>query len=173
MAFRSGVKAWKDSEDCKRLTHALAINTFPDQITKIIAFACGSMPGFRGHEESIMQHALMLTVKDILQKKSPTADKEIKCYAQDPAYTEVDRAVLEEAGIQVLEDPHGFLEVDDSSVVISFGSNVPVRQIVADIARPAIMIWDKVKPEEEVMEYRSKGLKRMTSGSIEELEGES
>lgn len=171
-AFSGGLKAWEDSGECKKLTDAMMINTFPDNVTKIIAFACGSMPGFRSHEESITQHALLLTIKDIVQKKQPTSDREIKCYAQDPAYTEVDRAVLEEAGIQILEDPHGFLEVDDSSVVISFGPNVPVRQIVADIARPAIMIWDKVKPEEEMMECWSKGLKRMIDRSVEAFEGE-
>lgn len=172
MAFRGGVKAWKDSRECKKLTDALMIHTIPDKVTKIIAFACGPMPGFRGHEESIIQHALILTVKEIIQRKNFTVDREIKCYAQDPVYTEVDRAVLEGAGIQILEDPHGFLEVDDSSVVISFGPNVAVRQIVADIALPAIMIWDKVKPEEEMMEYWSKGLKESTFRSVEELEGD-
>lgn len=171
MAFRSGLKAWEDSEECKKLTNALMTNPFPDKVTKIIAFACGSMPGFRGHEESILQHALILTIKELIQKTNFAADREIKCYAQDPAYTEVDRTVLAGAGIQILDDPYGFLEVDDSSVVISFGSNVPVRQIVADIARPAIMIWDKVRPEEEI-EYWSKGLKGMTHGRVEELEGD-
>ena len=68
----------------------------------------------------------------------------VDCYAQDPAYDAADRAVLAMEGITVLEDPHGFLAVDETSMVISVAPSVPVRQIVADIARPAAMIWGRI-----------------------------
>jgi hypothetical protein len=55
----------------------------------------------------------------------------------------VDKAVLEEVVIHVLDDPLGFLKVDDSNIVIFFAPSLPVRQIVADTALPAIIIWDK------------------------------
>jgi hypothetical protein len=42
----------------------------------------------------------------------------ITCYGQDPVYSDVDRAVLEQSGITILNDPEAFLEVDDSTVVI-------------------------------------------------------
>ncbi|CAK7218523.1 hypothetical protein SCUCBS95973_003517 [Sporothrix curviconia] len=68
----------------------------------------------------------------------------VDCFAQDPAYDAADRAVLAMEGISVLEDPYGFLAVDETSVVISVAPSVPVRQIVADIARPAAMIWGRI-----------------------------
>jgi hypothetical protein len=69
----------------------------------------------------------------------------LNCYAQDPDYTEIDKLVLKEHGITTLEDPRGFLEIESSTVVISICADVPVKQIVADIARPAIMIWNRVR----------------------------
>lgn len=170
-AFDAGIKTWEDSEECKRITAALMASTIPDRITKVVAFACCTMSGDEVYEHSITQHALILTIKSVLQKKHPAAYEEISCYAQDPVYSDVDRAILEGAGIRILEDPHGFLEVDDSSVVISFAPNVPVRQIVADVSRPAIMIWNKVNPEEEMLESWSKKWEERTFENVEELEG--
>lgn len=170
-AFDAGIKAWEDSDECKRIKAALMTSTIPDKITKVVAFACCTMAGDEVYEQSIAQHALILTIKSVLQNKNPGAYGEISCYAQDPVYSDVDRAVLEGAGIRILEDPHGFLEVDDSSVVIAFAPNVPVRQIVADVSRPAIMIWNKVTPEEEMFESWSKGWEERTFESVEELEG--
>lgn len=95
------------------------------------------------------QHTLTLTIRDFLISSYATgADGdgagEIKCYAQDPIYTPVDEQVLREAGFTVVDDPRAFLEVDEASVIIAISPDIPVRQIIADIARPAIMIWDKV-----------------------------
>jgi hypothetical protein len=99
---------------------------------------------------SIAQHSLMLAVRDLLQAAAADAGRsKVECYAQDPAYMEVDKRLLGEEGVTVLEDPRGFLEVDDTSVVISTSPNVPVRQIVADIARPAVLIWDEVDQVED------------------------
>jgi hypothetical protein len=57
--------------------------------------------------------------------------------------------VLGEEGVVVMEDPRAFLEVDEASVVIAVASDICVRQIVADLARPAVVIWDRVTDEVE------------------------
>lgn len=171
--FDTGVKAWQDSEECRKLTSALMEHTTPDKMTKLVAFACGTMldSDIDPDQRSISQHALILTVKSILQTKNAPADAEIKCYAQDPKYSDADRTAIEEAGIQVLEDPHGFLEVDDSSVVLSFSPHVPVRQIVADLARPAIMIWNKIRSDEGAIRLWSGTVPEETWCRLEEMEG--
>ena len=69
----------------------------------------------------------------------------MQCYAQDPVYEDVDRRVLGELGMTVLDNPRGFLEVDESTAVFSLAPEVAVRQIVVDIAKPALMIWNKVR----------------------------
>ncbi|KAL5049033.1 hypothetical protein BDW71DRAFT_217705 [Aspergillus fruticulosus] len=84
------------------------------------------------------------------------ADDEIRCYAQDPAYTEADRSLLRSIGIQPLDDPKGFLEIDDETLVFSVSPNVPVKQIVADVQWPGAMIWNTVAEEEKEARWEKK-----------------
>ncbi|KAF4214640.1 hypothetical protein CNMCM8980_008166 [Aspergillus fumigatiaffinis] len=63
-------------------------------------------------------------------------------------YSNTDRLVLEKSEVKVLEDPGGFLEMDDASLVFSCSPNICVKEIVADIARPSILIWCTVKEED-------------------------
>ncbi|KAK3935943.1 hypothetical protein QBC46DRAFT_297140 [Diplogelasinospora grovesii] len=95
----------------------------------------------RRRSGSMGQHALILTIRDFLAKRGHV----VQCYAQDPIYTDIDRQALDEHGITVLDDPKGFLEIDEETVVISQYPDIPVRQITADITRPALMIWNTVK----------------------------
>lgn len=140
-------------------------------ITKIIAFACSSMSrdDDNTRHRSASQHALILTLRDMLQASQPGV--QIKCLAQDPVYTEVDKTVLAELGVAVVDDPQGFLEVDDQSVVLSFSPNVPVRQIITDLARPVVLAWDTVLTEEQTISRWAKVHEPpKTWGSAEDLE---
>ena len=172
-AFDCGFKAWKAGEACQRLRLALEATTIPGPITKIIAFANAGVSNENDvwRNRSIMQHALMLTLRDFI--RGCVSEVEIKCFAQDPAYTEADRAVLQEVGITVLDDPRAFLEVDDQSVVMAFAPDIPVRQVVTDLARPAILIWNTVHDSEaDAFRYWSTKLASPRPWvSLEHLEG--
>ena len=89
------------------------------------------------------QHGLLLTLKEWLQQRNPK--EEIPCYAQDPIYNSMDKQILGEAGGEVIDDPRGWLEVDEQSMMISVAPNVPVKEIITDIARPAVIIWCRVE----------------------------
>lgn len=137
---------WEASEQRRQLQSVMLTTTLP-HVKKIVAFACGGMAEYAElpwKTWSAYQHALIITLRDILNERQGSANS-IQCYAQDPCYTEVDKETLKQSGITVLDDPEGFLEVDDSTVVLSFSPNIPVRQIIADIAQPAMMVWDKIK----------------------------
>lgn len=152
-AFHSYRGTWEASEDCRRLKSSMAAAASLPGITKIIAFACSSMSrddAYTRHR-SATQHALILTLRDLLQASQPGV--QIRCLAQDPVYTEVDRAVLAEVGVTVVDDPQGFLGVDDQSVVLSFSPNVCVRQIITDLARPVVLAWDTVLTEEQTIDH--------------------
>lgn len=151
--FQTNRKAWEESEQFDKLKSILITEETPE-IRKVIGFGCGEMivpngDGPRCHRPSF-QHALILSLRDILRDKLGASDK-IDCYAQDPAYTASDKTVLEGSGINILENPEGFLEVDDSSVVFSCSPNVPVKQIVSEVSRPAIMIWNRIESEDPTM----------------------
>ncbi|EFX01332.1 hypothetical protein CMQ_6274 [Grosmannia clavigera kw1407] len=141
--FRQHRAEWDASEACKtlRATLAEALTAAPATalaVRKIVAFACGSIADASPREigRHAVQHAMLLTVRDFLQ------DFQQSC--TDPAYDDADIATLTEHGITVIEDPHGFLAVDESAIVIAVAPSVPVRQIVADLARPAAMIWTRL-----------------------------
>jgi hypothetical protein len=147
MQFFTAIRLrWEASGERKQLEELISAGDLP-QVNKIVAFACGRM-SFYAQEpwalRSAYQHVLILTIRDILCKRQGNASK-IECFAQVPIYNDVDRKVLEHSGIQVHDDPQGFLETDESTVVLSFGANIPVRQIALDIARPAMMIWDRIE----------------------------
>jgi hypothetical protein len=81
--------------------------------------------------------------------KEEDQNGDISCYMQDPMNTSVDREVLADIGFEMIDDPRGWLEIDERSVVLSVAPNVPVKEIVADIARPAAVIWNRVNNEDK------------------------
>ncbi|KAL2270009.1 hypothetical protein VTJ83DRAFT_2193 [Remersonia thermophila] len=141
------------SKEFAQIRSTLASVALPSGIGKVVALACSTMAAeINSPERSLAQHALVLLLRDLLSRDGSRPDVEgrgsgparIQCFAQDPKYLPVDEQVLQENDVAVLDDPGAFLEIDETSVVLSVGPDIPVREIVADIARPAIMIWDKV-----------------------------
>lgn len=145
--LEDAVTTWEATRSYQQLRSLLLSPETPNNITKVIRFGCG---GLLSNSLGWYQHALILTLKSILASRyyGITRNK-IRCYAQDSGYIDADKRVLDESGIAVLDNPDGFLKVDDSSVVISFSPNWPVKQIVADIARPAILMWSMVSENAE------------------------
>jgi hypothetical protein len=109
-------------------------------------------------QEGDKKHMTTDTETDILVAKEheEKEDDEIKCYAQDPAYSEADLSLLHSIGIQPLDDPKGFLEIDEETLVFSVSPNVPVKQIVADVQWPGAMIWNTVAEEEREARWEKK-----------------
>jgi hypothetical protein len=141
--FQKHFQDWRETEVAKKLVHFLNAHAATRQITKIVGLALGAISyHYDKHPRCYIQHALLLTLREWLVDRGKTEDA--VCYAQDPGYRSVDREVLKEHGIEVIDDPRAWLEIDDESIVFSVSPNVPVKEIVADIARPAIVIWERV-----------------------------
>ncbi|KAI0387136.1 hypothetical protein F5Y04DRAFT_288855 [Hypomontagnella monticulosa] len=131
------------------------------KVDNIVAFALGQLSDGNNFEsDCAYQHAFVLSIQRILSEMTTPKpfyyfkpllkalsknkkDHDVELYAQDPAYTDSDKEVLADAGIKVLPDPKGFLQVGDNSMVVSISANIPIHQIIADIARPAAIIWDE------------------------------
>lgn len=162
VAFHNIRQKWKDSDDFQQLMRILDQSNRQVEIRKIVGFACSSM----SREGSVpkhfirpaKQHALLLTLQEIYTKSGHEADK-TACYMQDPVYNEVDKSVLEDLGMAVLDDPDGFLEVDETSVVVSITANVPVKEIVLENAKLAIIIWDSFPGSVEEADAIVEGLR--------------
>ena len=142
-------KTWDASEASCRLRSILASADIQCNINKIVGFGLGPISYYSvqnsdpGAHRSSHQHSLILTVRDILGEGTPDRHQ-CTCYSQDPAYSQTDEALLLRFGIITLGNPKAFLEVDESTAVISCCPNVPVKQIVSDISQPALVIWCKI-----------------------------
>ncbi|RAK84016.1 hypothetical protein BO79DRAFT_159499 [Aspergillus costaricaensis CBS 115574] len=141
---------WENTTECQELrVKLMSRKTAP--ISKIVGIALGSFatvyPDFQ--DRSAFQHALLLTLRDIFCKMHNVSQDAIPCFAQDPVCMKNDAVAAGEHGIKIVEDPDAFLEVDESTVVVSVAPDIAVRQIVFDIARPAVLIWNKVRDQNE------------------------
>ncbi|KAJ4296126.1 hypothetical protein N0V88_004828 [Collariella sp. IMI 366227] len=118
---------WAESAQFARLRSILTSSCIIPHIRNVVAFGCSSMS--RQYEDrnkaSLSQHSLILEVRDVVMAERE-GSPEIRCFAQDPAYTSVDEQVLGEAGITVLDDPRAWLAVDDGSVVVSISPDIPM-----------------------------------------------
>jgi hypothetical protein len=143
--FAMSGEPWLESDECRAIVQPLLLHPSARKIRKIVAFALGSLSraGSDVLPRWTAQHAMILGIATALQKAN---GHEINCFAQEPLYADADKTFLQDRGITVLEDPMGFLEVDEETLVISISPNVCVKQILADLTRPAAMIWDQVKP---------------------------
>lgn len=90
-------------------------------------------------EDCITQHSVALTVADEIRR---TAGVTVRLLTQDPDYSDRTRMILAENGFEVVGQfgAGGFAEVDEESVVFSVFPTAPVKQIIADIARPVLII---------------------------------
>lgn len=140
---------WESSSECADLRALIKTTPMP-HVRKIVAFGCGALdsPAVQSHDLNFfcnsIQHAFILTLRECLQDKQEGLP--IGLIAQDPAYADTDKRVLGDAGIKIVEDPNGWPMVGRDTLVFSMAPSVPVRQIIADIATPAAMIWREVKP---------------------------
>jgi hypothetical protein len=144
--FREKSHAWEESESCQRFKSILSSEVNSHDINKIVGLACGSL-ALPNNECAANQTALLVTVRKWLKERNQNDD--IFCYMQDPMNTSVDREILADIGFEMIDDPRGWLEIDERSVVLSVFPNVPVKEIIADTARPAIVIWNRVKSDDK------------------------
>jgi hypothetical protein len=92
---------------------------------------------------------MVISLRDMLEQANQEigAPISIECFAQDPIYHEIDQSILKQHSIITVEDPQGFLLAESSSVIVSISADAPVKQIITDISRPAMIIWDRVEDE--------------------------
>jgi hypothetical protein len=143
---------WNKSSSCGLLQSRLEHVFSAKNVTKILCFGLGDMcrrpppwymeqPGSTEHIEAeairpkAVQHSVALTMADM-------CGANVQLLAQDPAYTEETKKMLKERGFSIIGPfgAAGFAEIDDDSVVFAAFAAVPLAQIVADLARPAVII---------------------------------
>ncbi len=158
LLFEENRLSWLKSGSCELLKSWLEQTAAVKPVSKIICFGLGDIcrkpPEWMGRHSStrggdslevsfvrgaMTQHAIALTFAQIC---SEVAGVEIKLLAQDPDYTDEAKAILTSYGFSIIGDfgAGGFAEIGDDTLVFSVFVEAPLKQIIADIARPPIII---------------------------------
>ena len=150
--FQNWNAQWEKSKTYQTLLAKLLLSNLGG-INKILAYGNGSIADIEAYsgmcqdgdpeywyKRHVYQHGVMLLIHYLVKASGQQAT----CYAQDPVYTNIDKSVLGEHDIEILEDPEGFDMIDNESVVICFCPDFPMKQIAWHCARPKILIWDEV-----------------------------
>ncbi|KAK7415735.1 hypothetical protein QQX98_005648 [Neonectria punicea] len=156
---------WLESDSYAKLTE-LVTESKP-KANKVVCFGLGSLEGSVDYStldlkhsldglprrSAITQHLAAITMATLLGQQRGI--DRVPILVQDPAYTTLGQQFLAAQDIEVIggNGALGFTYVDEDTLVVSCHPNVPVKQIVADIARPAAMLWNEVRLEETVAEW--------------------
>ncbi|KAI0476883.1 hypothetical protein F4859DRAFT_514214 [Xylaria cf. heliscus] len=165
--FEASRQRWNESATCEALIFQfrklLSGDGDAKKVTKIICFGLGDMnlkpPDWwriqndskpedeRESEMSIVEgafihHAIALTMADITRSCAETGDMGVRLLTQDPKYSNETKDMLRKVGFEVVGEhgAGGFAELDDKSIVFSAFTAAPVKQIIADLARPVAII---------------------------------
>ncbi|KAF3059638.1 hypothetical protein GL218_04859 [Daldinia childiae] len=141
----------------------------PPYINKIVCIGLGNFIAPRSGDENpgmlslaMLRHAAVVTVAEILFKRF---GRQIQIFAQDVNYTPNCAAVLFKNGFSVVGQygAGGLAEIDDKTFVFAPPSDFCLKEIVADIAKPAAMFWGTVSTPAEA-DISSRVRQRVTFG---------
>ncbi|KAI1141730.1 hypothetical protein F5Y05DRAFT_271820 [Hypoxylon sp. FL0543] len=90
----------------------------------------------------MIQHLFGLTAANAIRAAT---GEDVELFAQDPSHSRTTKELLEKAGFSIVGDygAGGLSKIDDNSLVFACCPAFPIRQLVADLARPAIIIGNE------------------------------
>ncbi|KAI1771529.1 hypothetical protein F4818DRAFT_429316 [Hypoxylon cercidicola] len=166
--FQTSQQLWEASATCAAFTsqfrELLSRVGNTKKVTKIVCFGLGDMnfkppdwwriendskpekerePETSVVEGAFIHHAIALTMADIITRScSRTRYMGVRLLTQDPNYSDETKDMLRKIGFEVVGEygAGGFAELDDESVVFSAFAAAPIKQIIADLARPVAII---------------------------------
>ncbi|KAI1410445.1 hypothetical protein F5Y13DRAFT_192306 [Hypoxylon sp. FL1857] len=153
-AFEKVKEEWERSPSCDLLKRQLATVLGERKITKVLCFGLGDIllsseralgsrydleMAILDQKKRLMQHMFGLTIATAARAGM---GENVELFIQDPAYTQKGKKVLEKAGFTIVGDhgAGGLSKIDDNSAVFCCCGTLPMRQLIADLARPAIIV---------------------------------
>lgn len=160
--FAENRRLWEESSSCDVLVNWLNDHLKARKVTKVVCFGLGDIcrepPEWFKRQElqnnaeltndelmrdfvrpGMVQHSIAQTIADVCSK---IAGERVQLLTQDPDYSAQTEEVLTSCGFSIVGQfgAGGFAEIDDNTVVFSAFVEAPLRQIIADIARPILVI---------------------------------
>jgi hypothetical protein len=153
--FEEKDSMWQNSKTCMHLAALVQDLLGTNTVKKVLCFGlgdfCRTAPEWlkKQHDSwdetsemknvmgSMIQHSMALTIAQICR-----GTKTMTLLAQDPDYSEVAEEILTKKEFKIVgtHGAGGFAEIDDESIIVSPFAAAPVKQIIADLARPMLII---------------------------------
>ncbi|KAK5632429.1 hypothetical protein RRF57_008143 [Xylaria bambusicola] len=153
-ALRGVLEIFKESPEAAAIVNLVRTQLQGRHIDKVIAFGLGCIAITRPHlpRYSLYEHAAVSIITQTLREVSSA--KNVFLAVQDPGYTDICKQVLGEFGFDIVEGfgGKGFALIDDNTVVIVHHPSFPIKQILADIARPAMICMSSQAASDRVSE---------------------
>ncbi|EMT67895.1 hypothetical protein FOC4_g10000151 [Fusarium odoratissimum] len=155
--FERNRHIWNGSESCKLLKSCLQQHLTTRQVTKVACFGLGDVcrkpPEWLRRQitsdedeldasivsPNMLQHLIAVTIVEVCREHTRSS---VELLAQDPDYTRETEDILKQNGFSIVgrHGAGGFAEIDDTTIVFSVFVEAPLKQIIADIARPTMII---------------------------------
>ncbi|KAI1506150.1 hypothetical protein F5X99DRAFT_404198 [Biscogniauxia marginata] len=144
--FDDIISTWIHGPEFARLI--LLLRACGDKINSVDKIVCFGLGYFTSDENTrrrgsrcSVQYVAALVVCEFIKIKT---GRRVPIFSQEPYADDITIDILEDHGINTYVGSrrftHGYIDVDDNTLVISIFPTVPVRSVIADIARPVIMI---------------------------------
>ncbi|KAI1426307.1 hypothetical protein F5Y12DRAFT_784031 [Xylaria sp. FL1777] len=149
--FTRILQEFEESEEAAAIAELVKTHLRGRAVNKVIAFGLGRI-GFLipGSSQSFYEHAAARVIANAVGEVSPSTS--IALVVQDPLYTDVCKSVLGEFDFDVIEGfgAKGFALIDEHTVVLAHHPSFPLREIIADLGRPALIC---MKAQESMAEW--------------------
>ncbi|KAI4087394.1 MAG: hypothetical protein LQ344_006832 [Seirophora lacunosa] len=115
--FEQHRQEWERSEAMAALKDTMAIIVKEHHFENVISFGLGSLQSVAESERrcSQLETAAMLTVMECINDGRDGTDL-VRCFSQDPEYSDLDKQVLRSHGIEPVDDPQGFSLIGKNSM---------------------------------------------------------
>ncbi|KAI3340221.1 hypothetical protein F4824DRAFT_415123 [Ustulina deusta] len=146
-AFAQTLQEFESSEEGVAMASLVRTHLKGCTVNKVIAFGLGRIGFLRpGPPQTFYEHAAARVIARAVGEVSSSPN--VAVAVQDPLYTDVCKKVLAEFEFDVVEGfgAKGFALVDENTVVLAHHPNFPFRQIIADLARPALICMRAQEP---------------------------
>jgi hypothetical protein len=139
--FEQRNASWLESTTFVRVQQFFNEYPMPENIDNIICFGLGELES-RSYTKIVDRHIAAMTMANLLASRY---GRRIRVLAQDPSYSMVSEQALQALGFEMVGryGAAGFAEISDTSVVFTQSPGVKVREIVAEMPRPALFITDE------------------------------
>ncbi|KAL9633532.1 MAG: hypothetical protein Q9204_003356 [Flavoplaca sp. TL-2023a] len=111
------------------------------RLERVVSFGTGSFQSVAddSRRATSFQVLAMLTMLESINEGRPQEEL-ARCFSQDPAYSDYDKKFLRSIGVEPVEDPQGFLLVNNDSVVCLWRTEDYVGRKVSERPWPAVLI---------------------------------